>query len=254
MITALSKWLVFFIFVFVGPVSGDEVLERANASIEYLQANTTHPLKHDNVDIERSEQAIADLNDVIADYELSQADQNLIRMVRGFSLKTINLKRLNSGKKVDIAQAEQAIDDFVYLSAQLGTVDLFYAAGHVAMHLLSSPSMAYDYWLKCAEGGHGGCMNIVATHRFTGENGLPIDIDKAVYWHKRVYDSGINYVCAGAFSANMLRDIAFFYLTSTQVTRGSGGKNSGINSFSRLPKKLSKKMCVKWACCLLAIT
>jgi hypothetical protein len=86
-----------------------------------------------------------------------------------------------------------------------------FTAGHNALHMLQTPPLAYQYWEKCASLGHAGCMNIMAQHRFTGENGLPVNISASIGWHQKVFKTQIQYNCAGIYSSNTLMQMAYHF-------------------------------------------
>ncbi|MBQ4811498.1 hypothetical protein J8M20_09120 [Pseudoalteromonas luteoviolacea] len=162
----------------------------------------------------KSEKAVNTLTELMETYQLSEKDLLLARAARALSIKKINFVRLHSGEKVDTSQAEQAIEDldFVIRKDPGGdTKGLMYTAGHIAIHLLKHPVLAYKYWEKCAPLEHAGCMNIMASHRFTGENGLSIDINASILWHKRTYNTGTSYLCSGVFSASTLAEMAYHF-------------------------------------------
>jgi TPR repeat protein len=193
------------------PTYADDLLERTNSNLDYLRQQVINQPEKGLIDIPASERVIGELSQVLDGYELELHDQILLRTVRALSLKNINMLRLNSLQKVDLAQAELAIADIDFVSKKSDSVDLLYAAGHISMHLLDYPVQAYQYWQQCAESGHAGCMNILAAHRFTGENGLSVDVEQSIYWHQQVYKTGTEYICAGVFSAIALGELAHFY-------------------------------------------
>jgi hypothetical protein len=79
--------------------------------------------------------------------------------------------------------------------------DALYGAGSVARNHLENYSLAYAYWQKCAALEHAGCLNIMASARLTGAGGVKVDVEQSLELNKRVYDTGISYRCAGAYSA-----------------------------------------------------
>ncbi|WP_428612949.1 hypothetical protein [Shewanella sp.] len=189
----------------------EESLEQINRDINYLRENVIQVFDYSGQDIQTAEQVISQLSQVLQTNEWNIEDQVLLRRVRGLSLKNINMYRLNSGQRVDYVQSEMALEDIEFVSQQTGSDHILYAGGHVAMHLLNYPVKAYDLWQRCAESGHAGCMNIMATHRFTGENGLPVDVSQTVKWHQKVYQTGIDFICAGVYSAINLGELAFLF-------------------------------------------
>jgi hypothetical protein len=191
----------------------DVNLEQVNQSITFLLDKVISRTIEGDLDISAAETSIAVLSSYMNDHQLSVEDSILGRRVRALSLKEINLQRLHSGERVDVTQAEQTLNDIDFIIKNNGSKDWLFTAGHISMHLLQHPVLAYQYWEQCASSGHAGCMNIMATHRFTGENGLPIDLQKSVYWHKRVYETGTDYQCAGVFSAHELSKMAFLFPT-----------------------------------------
>jgi hypothetical protein len=62
----------------------------------------------------------------------------------------------------------------------------------------------------CASSGHAGCVNNLASARVTGAGGQKVDVQEALNLHTGVYNSGLRYHCAGAFSALAIAEINYF--------------------------------------------
>ncbi|MCG9737447.1 hypothetical protein L1D32_04640 [Shewanella insulae] len=207
----LIAYCVGLFFIWSGNGQAQESLAQINSDINYLRENVIEVFDYNNQDIQRAEHVISRLTQVLETDEWDIEAQVLLRRVRALSLKNINLFRLNSGQRVDYVQAEVALKDIEFVSQHTGSDYILYAGGLIAIHLLNYPVKAYEFWQKCAESGHAGCMNIMANHRFTGENGLPIDVSQTVYWHQKVFQTGIDFRCAGVYSAINLGELAFLY-------------------------------------------
>jgi hypothetical protein len=138
----------------------------------------------------------------------------------------INSLNYHDGKKIDEQLARQTLaelDKWIAAGIEyppLGATirEALYTAGSVAKIQLHSDTLGYSYWQKCAALDHAGCMNIMANARLTGIGNQKIDFREAINYHLKVFDTGIQYRCAGALSAQGIAAIAYF--TGTTAPQG----------------------------------
>jgi hypothetical protein len=223
--------------------------EQIQASYEYLDQTHVQSTTDDTkvMDIAKTEEAVAVLSRALKSGGISIEGSWLVRYARAKALSDINFERRDDLKPIDINQGEIALAEFMYLlgvSRESEYANLHYEAGHVALWLLEQPTLAYEHWLKCGEALHAGCMNILAGSYFDGEDGLPVDMAKSAMWHNKVYALGIKYQCAGAFSANSLAHIAFFFPT---INTGDSWQN-WIVKRRTMEDEVSKMRNTKFSC------
>ena len=138
----------------------------------------------------------------------------------------VNSLHYSDGKKTDERLARQTLaelDKMIAVGTEypaLGATirEALYTAGSVAKIQLHSDTLGYSYWQKCAALDHAGCMNIMANARLTGVGNQKIDFREAINYHLKVFDTGIQYRCAGALSAQGIAAIAYF--TGTTAPQG----------------------------------
>jgi hypothetical protein len=137
---------------------------------------------------------------------------------RGNAYMLLNWVRLKTEKPADTTLARNALADFDQVLAhgvdipdwRVSVADTAYSAGLVARNHLDSAEDAYRYWQRCADQGHAGCLNIMASARLTGAGQVQVDLNQSLELNKRVYDTGTDYQCAGAFSALAIAHILYF--------------------------------------------
>lgn len=189
-------------------------IDRANEALAYIEKNLTGDSYIEPLDITALEQHLGALSLVLENYQLDGDDERLVRYNRIQAIEWLNFHRFHTDRIVDIGQVEMAIKDTNILVQQIPSVEassLQYGAGLMALHLLESADMAYEFWLECAGLQHAGCMNILASGHFTGENGIPVDFQQSVLWHQGVYNTGTDFKCAGFYSANQLAQLSFHF-------------------------------------------
>lgn len=138
----------------------------------------------------------------------------------------INSLNYQDGKKIDQPLARQTLaelDKWIAAGIEyppLGATirEALYMAGSVAKVQLRSDAVGYSYWQKCAALDHAGCMNIMANARITGVGNQKVDFREAIEFHVKVFNTGIQYRCAGALSAQSIAAIAYF--TGTTAPQG----------------------------------
>lgn len=195
------------------PANASDINKGIQEAYQYLSSNTLFKQDDELLDIQKMEAHLKFISFVIENYELSLEYQVILREVRGFSLSEINLQRLREQDIIDISQSEMALQDLLFANdhVQFTSVkDHLFEAGHIARHLLESPDLSTQYWEQCAKNQHAGCMNILATRRFTGASGIAVNIDESVKWHKATFNTGYKFNCAGIYSAKKLAQLSYF--------------------------------------------
>lgn len=147
------------------------------------------------------------LDRLLASGKLNPTGTALAYFWRARAHSSLNLVRMRKGQGADPALARKALADFDAsiavgaIDARLSAANTQYMAGTVALNHLGDLKRALAYWEKCADSDHAGCMNIIAGARLTGLGGTPVDFETAVELNRRVYDTGTDFQCAGAYSA-----------------------------------------------------
>jgi len=138
------------------------------------------------------------------------------RYWRGYGTDLVNQMRLRSKREPDRALARETLADFDWVAGHerevpaAGVAQALYGAGRVLRNYLGSTDEAYRYWGRCAERDHAGCQNIMAAAKLTGVGKVAVDLPGAVELHRRVYDTGTGYNCAGSYSALAIGEIVYF--------------------------------------------
>jgi hypothetical protein len=94
-----------------------------------------------------------------------------------------------------------------------------YMAGVIARNQVQSDSPEFTYISKCAEKGHAGCINIIASAHVTGRGGQQVDFIRALDLHNQVFDTATKFRCAGALSARSIASISVFHGRATPRRR-----------------------------------
>jgi hypothetical protein len=162
--------------------------------------------------------AIAALTRSIESGQLNPVGLSVAHFYRGTaaSLSSLVLSKMN--RPPDVALARTAKADFDRVIAmgidvpevRVTVADAMYVAGVVLRNDLDSVPEAYSYWEKCAERSHAGCMNIMASAALIGEAGVKVDLARSLDLHRKVYETGTSYTCAGAYSALAASWIVYF--------------------------------------------
>ena len=196
-----------------GNLHADVLVDNANKAAKFLRENVIYS----NVDEfaeEETVDAIRALSLALNHLNLTKESIISIKRIRVRAAHSLNIQRLYYDRPVDVSLAIRALKDIEYVlvkDKESVNSSLLYIAGHIALHEVKDTHLAYQFWEQCAELGHAGCMNTIAEESFTGMNGLPIDTNKSIFWHKKVFETGIKYQCAGLFSANALSNIAYYF-------------------------------------------
>ena len=151
--------------------------------------------------------------------KVNASDTVVAHYYRAVALAMINLAHEHEGEAIDVPGAQTARADLDKVMGS-GTVLTYvpevsptnaeYWAGLVARNQLHDEATANSYWEKCASNLHAGCMNNLATAKVTGQGGMKIDIVGALDLHNSVFNSGLKYHCAGAYSALDIAGINYF--------------------------------------------
>jgi hypothetical protein len=184
-----------------------------NTAVDFLAKHTWPQDRSENLDVNVTEQHLSVITKVLEQKDITTEREGALRALRGYGLSAINFIRLHQRQLIDVAQAEQALQDFNFAIEHFSKIsprNLQYEAGHVAKHLLQSNELALQYWHSCAEKDHGGCMNILAHDYFVGAVRNGANINAAVKWHNRVYNTTSDFTCAGIFSANRLAQLSYY--------------------------------------------
>ncbi len=213
--------------------------------------------------MEELQRDVSTLTTLLHSGNLNKTGETNARFYRGAARARINAILDHQGQAIDLAMAEEALEDFDKVIASgvnisPGTVTVagaeFYAGG-VALNQVRSDTRAYSYFQKCAEQGHIGCVNVMANAHVTGAGDTNIDLQEALRLHHDVFDTGIKYRCAGALSARSIAKIVYFtgvrwpgddelawttrsYSLSDQIEVGEKRKNVCNGSEARLEEFL----------------
>lgn len=145
---------------------------------------------------------------------------------RALAWSGINASYHSDGKKTDEPLARQTLAELDKVIAAgieyppLGATvsNALYTAGIVAKNYLRADALGYAYWRKCAALEHAGCMNIMADAMLTGKGNQKVDFRQAIEYHLKVFNTGTQYRCAGAYSARSIAGIQYF--TGTPAPQG----------------------------------
>jgi hypothetical protein len=151
--------------------------------------------------------------------KVEASDATVAHYFRAVALAMINSVHDHNGEAMDESGARTARADLDKIIGagkvltyvpEVSRTNAEYWAGSVARNQLHDEAAAYSYWEKCAADGHAGCINIVASARVTGNGGQRVDVNEALTLHQTVYNTGIKFQCAGAFSAMDIAEINYF--------------------------------------------
>jgi hypothetical protein len=124
-----------------------------------------------------------------------------------------------NARPIDSRLAIQTVKDFdVTASAdeqikkRIGTSvrDLMYLSARISSNFLKDDIQANKNFELCADLGHAGCANVVASGARYGKYGQKIDIEKSVRYHKKVAATGVDFRCAGSFSSASIAQLVYF--------------------------------------------
>lgn len=153
---------------------------------------------------------------------------------RGVARQTLSGLNRAFGLPADRPMAEAALSDFEIASNMKSSdspelaKNALYLAGQTAFRELDDSARAMRYFQRCADMKHAGCQGIVASAKISGANGLGRDIPGAVALHQEAFASGLDYGCAGSYSAYSL----------ARLTQFSGAKADGKTSLEWLRRSV----------------
>ena len=151
--------------------------------------------------------------------KVDASDAIVAHYFRAVALSMINTVHERDGEAMDISAARTARADLdkvigarqiLTYVPEVNRINAEFWAGSVARNQLHDEPLAYSYWEKCASDAHAGCMNILASARITGSGGQKVDLNEALALNTSVYNSGIKFQCAGAYSAMNIAEINYF--------------------------------------------
>ena len=194
---------------------------------------------------------IATLGKHIDSQQFTGTELTAAYMVRATAEDMLNRLYLYADKPADLALARQALADYdkVIAAGQEKQVPAFadaaYEAGGIANGFLKSQPLAYSYYAKCAEAGHAGCTNIMAWAYITGAGGVKVDIQNALAMHKRTWQTGIEYNCAGSFSAGTIGLLTFITAQTFEGADSVGWLERSVDLATQAGKKTgNEKACL----------
>jgi hypothetical protein len=159
------------------------------------------------------------LSAILNTRKVDASDALVAHYFRAIALAMINLTREHEGDAIDLPATRMARSDFDRIIGaksvrtyvpEVSHTNAEFWAGIVARNLLHDEVGAYSYWEKCALMAHAGCINNVASARISGAGGQKVDVQEALGLHSIVFNSGVRYHCAGAFSAMGIAEINYF--------------------------------------------
>jgi len=183
-----------------------QVEQRLEQALKYLyQLSLEEPTVA--LDVEKVKAFVQDITKALARFDFDQDYTIALRFFRAKGIDMINLQRLKNDQPIDIAQVELALKDLDHVIANQPSVTLYKMAGDVAARYLDDDQIVASYLNKCADDGHLGCGVYMANHYFFGRQGFSADIEKSIYWHKKVVEGGIKFTCSAILSSHTLAHI-----------------------------------------------
>ncbi|GAC15400.1 hypothetical protein [Aliiglaciecola lipolytica] len=187
----------------------------AKAAIEFIYGDEIQNRLYAEIDLDTLEHAAEVLNTAIDLYDYPTENDLIHHQALIHSTIILNFARIEVDQSVHLDQLEEALEKVDALLEKNPNItdfgNLLFESGHIARFLLDDPRLGYKYWHLCAQQAHAGCMNILAFNYFTGGYGIRQDIEKSYYWHNQTYLTGINFHCAGVYSARKARGILFLF-------------------------------------------
>ncbi len=231
--------------------------------VEDVQNKLSEKVGSDNNATSDLQLDVAMLTTLLHSGSLNKTGETTARYYRGAARTKMNAILDHQGEAIDLAMAEEALEDFDKVITSgvdvppgaVSAAGAEYLAGGVALNQVRSDTRAYSYFQKCAEQGHIGCVNVMASAHVTGVGDTKIDLQEALRLHHDVFDTGIKYRCAGALSARSIAKIVYFtgvrwpgddelvwtsrsYSLSDQIEVGEKRKNVCGGSEARLEEFL----------------
>jgi TonB family protein len=231
--------------------------------VEDVQNKLSEKVGNDKNAASDLQRDVGTLTTLLHSGSLNKTGETTARYYRGAARARMNAILDHQGEAIDLAMAEGALEDFDKVIASgvdvppgvVSAAGAEYLAGGVALNQIRSDTRAYSYYQKCAEQGHIGCVNVMASAHVTGAGDTKIDLQEALRLHHDVFDTGIRYRCAGALSARSIAKIVYFtgvrwpgddelawtsrsYSLSDQIEVREKGKNVCHGSEARLEEFL----------------
>jgi tetratricopeptide (TPR) repeat protein len=221
-------------------------------SVNEIKGKMRENLDTDKNAISDLEHEASSLTSVLATANLNKTDETVARYYRGIAREEMNVIRDRQGLAIDLSAAKEALADFDKVIATgsdipswgVAIASVEYFAGGIAANQVRSDSVAFSYWEKCAEKGHAGCLNIVADAHITGEGGEKVDFGQALDIHHKLFQTGVRYSCAGAYSARSVANIAYF----TGVRRPGDDELEWVSKSYELSDRVEASAAKKDAC------
>ena len=196
------------------PVEAASDISSAIHEVQWLEQKT--PLQKE--DIEKLKNDIQIFSTTLKSPALNHADIMTAHYFRARAVGLIYWIQHREGNPVDVAAGRQAVQDLNWVIAhesrtyvyEISVANAQYLAGGIERNMLHDEPKAYGYWTKCALSGHAGCLNVMAEARVTGAGGQKVDINEALNMHTAIFETGVQYTCAGASSAGDIAEIIHF--------------------------------------------
>ena len=207
--------LLIGLFITFNVYSESEIIEDAKAAEQYLQSDAFQQQRFVDLDLQILAYHAEALNLVLVTYQLDLEAEVHFRELYFSAIEALNTARKLHGQAIDNAQVRLALAAIDLLPTKYPNnrtwINLVYDAGRLAMHLVEDPRLAFKYWHICAEKAHAGCMNILANNYFAGGYGLRQDLKESLYWHRKTFETGIRYFCAGVYSAQEIQHMLYLF-------------------------------------------
>jgi tetratricopeptide (TPR) repeat protein len=225
---------------------------RLARSVNEIKGKLRENLDTDKNAIADLEHEASSLTSLLGTTNLNKTDETVARYYRGIAREEMNVVRDRQGLAIDLSAAQEALADFDKVIATGSDIPSWgvviasveYFAGGIAANQVRSDSAAFSYWEKCAQQGHAGCLNIVADAHITGEGGEKVDFGQALDIHHRLFQTGVGYNCAGAYSARSIANIAYF----TGVRRPGDDELAWVSKSYDLSDRVEASAAKKNAC------
>lgn len=141
-----------------------------------------------------------------------------LKYARGRARHLLNYIAQLMGLPVDREMAEKAVADYQSVADAIGDdatqteykANALFWIAQVKVTQLDDEAGGYRYFQQCADMKQGGCMNVIAAAKIVGVEGIPRNMQAGAELYRDTYETGLDYGCAGAFSAHALARLAQF--------------------------------------------
>jgi hypothetical protein len=193
-------------------------VDELRGSIDKIQKIDRAFVRDEATDARELEAPVAALSKIIDEAPFNESGMAVARYWRGRATELANWLRLRERRPADPDLARQTLADYEWVigfgrdnsAAGLSIANTLYRAGRVQYSFLGLFGEAYGHWQRCARLEHAGCVNLIATAKLTGEGKVALDVAGSVELHKKVYETGTDYTCAGSFSALAIAEAIYF--------------------------------------------